>query len=183
MKKLTATQEKMRVKKLAEAQKALQSDDESVVLKAISEIRKHGDSSILEDLADTYLRIDDLEIRSAIIKLLHSLKDDAAVGELIRLSEIEKYDTIHALLLSAIWESGINSGPYLIPLVKRSLTANYESLLEIMTIIDNTEGAASAEQIEQALAIIQEHLGEAPKDERAGLWVTISRSLSEQLIG
>ena len=183
MKKLTATQEKMRVKKLAEARKALQSDDESIVLKAISEVKKHGDSGILETLANTYLRIDDQEIRTAITELLHSLKDDEAAGELIRLSEVEKFSAIHSLLLSSIWESGINSGPHLVKLIKRSLTADYDSLLEIMTIVDNAEGSASPEQIEEALTLIQEHLSEAPKDDRAGLWVTISRSLSEQLIG
>jgi hypothetical protein len=183
MKKLTATQEKMRVKKLADAREALQSDDESLVLKGISEIKKHGDSSILEVIAQTYLRLDDQEIRKAITALLHSLKDDDAVKELIRLSEVEEYTAIHSLLLSSIWESGINSGPHLVALTKRSLTADYDSLLEIMTIVDNAEGSASPEQIEEALALIQEHLSEAPKDDRAGLWVTISRSLSAQLVG
>lgn len=183
MKPLTATQEKMRVKKLDAIKVDLLSNDEEVVLKAVKGVKKHGDASIIEPLLLVLNKMDDAEVQKEIKELLYSLKDNATVPELIRLSGTEEFSNHGQLLLSAIWESGLDASNQFIPLIELAKHANYEQLIEVMTIVDQVVLGEDSTEYEDAIKILRDHIAENAKDERSQLWVSITQQLSERLVG
>ncbi len=183
MKPLTATQEKMRVKKLDAIKVDLLSDDEDVVLKAVKGVKKHGDASIIEPLLLVLNKMDDTEVQNEIKELLYSLKDNNTVSELIRLASDAKYSDHGQLLLSAIWESGLDANDQFISLIELAKQANYEQLIEIMTIVDQVVLGEDSTEYEEAIKILRDHIAENAKDERSQLWVSITQQLTERLVG
>jgi len=183
MKPLTATQEKMRVKKLTAIKADLLSNDEDVVLKAIKGVKDHGDASVIEPLLLVLNRMDDLEVQREIRKLLFSLKDNKTVPELIRLASTPAYSEHGQLLLSAIWESGLDASEQFTPLIELAKQANYEQLIEIMTIVDQIALGEDQAENEEAIRVLTEHIAKHAKDERSQLWVSMTQQLTERLVG
>jgi len=183
MKSLTATQEKLRVKKLNALKVDLLSDDEAVVLSAVKGIKEHGDASVIEPLLVVLNRMDDEELHQEIRQLLFSLKDNRTVSELVRLASDETYVEHGQLMLSAIWESGLDASEQFLPLIELAKQASYEQLIEIMTIIDQIVLSEDGTESENAIRILRDHIAENAQDERSQLWVSITQQLTERLIG
>lgn len=181
-KPLTATQEKMRQKKMAVIKADLQSDDETIVLAALKLVKQHGDPTVIDYLCMVLNKFEDDAVQKEAKNILFSLNESENVPALIEAAGKAENKDLSATLLAAIWESGLDAFHELDNIIQLSLKADYDELIEIMTIIDNIDFGAETEPIEQNIKVIQEHLTTNQNDDRSALLVSIVRILRERIL-
>jgi hypothetical protein len=139
----------------------LNSDEKSVVLNAVDRLKELGHSSLIPSVIKAWKRHPEMEIRQPIEKLLCSLKDTAALPEIIRWLNNENDVKLRTMLLTAIWQSGLNAKSYGNELLKYIERFGPEELIEITSIIDVSEGLDVDDDMRRKL----ERLTQSEKDQ------------------
>ena len=177
----TPTQAKVRKKKLAAVIEDLQSTEEVLVLDAVERLKQVGDGSAVPFLVDAYFRLDSEQVRAACKKVLFSVNDPEAVQHLLQAAMDRSEDIERAMVVSAIWESGLDAQPYLETMMELVKYAGYRTNMEIMTILDNMS-TPSEERVKAALLTLKDRLSDST-DELRPLIETMAMTLQDKLIG
>lgn len=184
MKKLTATQEKSRQKKLKKITEKLQSDDNKAIVSALKEVKEHGDASIIPFLIDLFLNNQNQEVQDELQKVFFGLNDQDAVKPILNAAEqnIESYQ--RSFLLSAIWEAGLSIDEHLDQLTNIALKSDYMSMLEAVTIVENMKRPDEDEPLKRNIVKVKEYLLDNPEqDDKYRLTASYLEVLSEQMVG
>jgi len=135
----------------------LQDEDDNTVLKTINEIQENGNIKLIKPLIELAKKRDDREIQDAIQKVLFSLKVSAAHP--IILEELKNIGPVpfRKILLSTLWESNINALGHLDTLVKIALEGDLYEAIEVLTILEESEGELIEENILESLLLLKEY--------------------------
>lgn len=184
MKKLTATQEKARKKKLAKILDTLQNGSAPEVLEGLKKLKEHGDATAIPVMVDLFLNHPEEEVSQEVKKVFLGLNDDDAVAPLLHAVSQNIGTQNKAFLLSAIWESGLKAGSYVTPLTDLSTRAEETVLIEILTIADTIESDLEEEVVTKNLKKIRTAVDQNPNaDTRNKLLLSYAEVLTDKLIG
>lgn len=124
-------------KRLSDLKTEIQSGDEERILTAIGNLRRDQPfRGAVELLADAHSANTDINIRAVIEKFFNDLKDPSLAPDIIRLIDRFAPGETRTALIASCWQSGTDYSPYLDYFVKWSLTADYVTVLECYTVIE-----------------------------------------------
>jgi hypothetical protein len=125
----------------------LQSADNKTTLGGIEQFRVSGSIELLPVFIDFVLNNQNTEIAKKGMQVLYDLKDEGAVHVVFdRLKDI-KYLEFQQQLTAVLWEAGMNCDDRLEDLVAIAITGTTNTLLEILTVIENIDTVYSFEDI------------------------------------
>lgn len=173
-------------KKLKEILSDLMSKDEGLQKKAVKSLKIHGDESMLEPLLIVFQSKPVKEIQMEIIDLFNTIKSSHAPKKVAELLMNPAYKESRQILLSSIWNSGLDYRPYLREIAITTVEGDMLLALDMITIIENIEGTLSEDEIFEPLLIFKEYLAEAqtdsdPKNEMIREIVTVLESMNDLL--
>lgn len=137
--------------------KALQVDDLKSLVKTLEEVQEKGNVDLIKPLIDLGKNIEEKEVQDAIQKILFSLKISAAHP--VILEELKNIGpcSFRKTLLTTIWESNIDALPYLDTLVKIALEGDLYEAIEVLTILEESEGELIEERVLDSLLLLKEY--------------------------
>ena len=141
--------------------KDLNSNDQSVIQKALEKTRAIGNESLIDPLVNLYTTSKDKQIKEEIKGIFSELKNDQSINYLLPYLNDHRNE-VKELILFSIWSSGIDVGDYLKEITQAACNGNYMVILEALTVIENLEGPFSEEDVFQASTLLQEQLYELP---------------------
>lgn len=159
--------------------KGLQAEDVKSVLKTLEEIQEKGNVELIKPLIELGEKRQEKEIQDAIKKILFSLKISAAHP--IILEELKNMEAcpFRKTLLSVVWESNIDALPYLDTLVKIALEGDLYETIEVLTVLEESEGELIEEKVLDALLLIKEYeANNSQQDPTKGVFIT---SISDKI--
>jgi hypothetical protein len=146
----------------------LNSYDEKQVKKALSGLKTEGDATVIVPLAELLLK--DLETKKFhkdILEIFSSLKDTSTVETMIEVIREERFLPVRQLLLSTIWNTGLDYTNYLSDFVLIACEGDLLEALDCLTILENLPGEIEERHILEAQWHLKEYLEDtAPKDEK-----------------
>ncbi len=157
----------------------LQSKNEGIVLKAIEDCRHKGNEKVLPALLDLLLSTRNTEIADAIKSILFELKSSKAGDILVQYLESDKSKNHRDILVSALWQSGIACEGYLTLLVELACKENYLTALEVLTVIENMEGALNEEEVMECIYTVNEALNDSDDEEKNKLLQSLAIVLED----
>ena len=148
--------------------KNLDSSDEKVVSGALKNIAKNG--TILS--ADALLKLlvsnsSSEKIQQELKDILESVKSKAMLEVIIQWLDDERSKEHKAFLISCIWEAGFEAEGHFETLAEHGIKGDYMTMLEVLTVIENFEGAIPEGQIINVNLSIDEALEEDQNDKTA----------------
>lgn len=147
-----------RKEKLKNQLSALRSGNKTAILVTLKEIRKEGEASILPELFQLLLNMEDEQIVAETSSLLNDLKDQRAATVLAEAITDPEYKPIVQILVSACWQNGLSYGKYLDDFVRVAVQEDYAAALEAFTVIEGAIGEVETEQRKRSVETIQAHL-------------------------
>ena len=159
----------------------LRPGDEQRQLQAIKGLKVHGDHTVVKPLLDVLLNTDSENVRKEIISVLNTVKLTSVPPVIASALTNANYKPIRQILLSSIWNSGLDYREYLKEIVIAAVQGEMMDALECITIIENTEGEFSEEQLYDAQLVLKEYLVENKDDisPKNNLLFEISQLLQE----
>ena len=166
-------------KKLDQIRKNLFSSDDQVVLKAVSDVKEHGDHTFIEPLFLILSTHDDSEVHFEISELLKTLKVENAEKELLRLLAEDSDVFNRKYYLSYLWNSGFFPFDAVHIITKYCLEGDFETILEGITVIENMEAPFNKKQLDEAINITKAHLLANPDEDKKELVLSLYGILSD----
>lgn len=152
-------------KKLAQILSDLKSNDQKKIAKSLKSLETHGNSSVVQPLADKLMGDLSDANRSAIIELFSSLKDTSAAVEIMEIIGDEDYLTIRPLMLNSVWNTKVDFSNYIDEFVEIAVKGSFMETLDCLTIVENMEGPFMEEDILESQLHLKDYLEDsAPKE-------------------
>ncbi len=158
------TESKEPTKKKSTIVGRLKSGDEQKVFSALEQIVEHGDETMVIPLLELYRDSPSEEVKARVQGLLSSLKISGAEDILVETLGDEDYRSIHGDVLGFIWNSGFHPIDAVDVITKVSLSGDYMTAVEGLTLLENINGPLDEESLYQALLEVRSFL-DVHKDE------------------
>ena len=173
-------EEKERAKRIAGLIADLRSRNERRVIGALKRVPHEGSPEMVEALFDLYAQNPSREAIMLLEKTVHNLKDPNCVAPMIGMLEDPQYSEVHAKILSAIWQSGLDVSEHLLVLINQAVDGEFMKAMEVMTIVENQEF-----EDDQALTAAIKVMDQAVevKDDKQDLMVSLRQVLLDKLLG
>jgi hypothetical protein len=154
-------------KKLIQLTSDLKSNISEKISKALMELAKEGDASVIPDLIQLLILTNDRLIQNQIKQLLSDINDQNSAEVLMsELKKIEKDENLKQIL-PIFWESKLNLSEYLADFVEIGVDNDYLIALDCLTIIENMAGPFSESQLLEAQLHLKEYVeNKSNSDER-----------------
>lgn len=145
--------------------KDLKSDDTEKVLTAIKQLRLHGQKEAIAEVLAVFIETTNEEVKKSITNLLFDLKSEDSVLPIIKAINDKKYVSIKPFLISIFWQSSLDASEHLGSLVRIASKGDYNSCLEVLTVIETFDNSFDEDQIMDAVYDIEEKLDDYEIDE------------------
>lgn len=145
--------------------KDLKSDDTEKVLTAIKQLRLHGQKEAIAEVLAVFIETTNEEVKKSITNLLFDLKSEDSVLPIIKAINDKKYVSIKPFLISIFWQSSLDASEHLGSLVRIASKGDYNSCLEVLTVIETFDTSFDEDQIMDAVYDIEEKLDDYEIDE------------------
>ena len=159
-----AKKENLKGKKIEELLSNLDSTDTKVKIKAIKSLKVHGNETIIEQLLEELLTTTNAGVKLEIVDLLNTAKSTKVPAKIAKALTEKKFVPIRQVLLTTIWNSGLDYRPYLKEIITVGTEGEMMDAIECITIIENIEGELSEDQLFEPLIVLTEYIG-SHKDE------------------
>jgi hypothetical protein len=144
----------------------LRSGNTAAIINTIDEIREAGTLTILPEIFELMLDTEDDEVMEGCTNLLNDLKQKEAVTYLVAALKNQRYRPIRATLISSCWQSGLDFHTE-VPLFTRFLLReDYATAIEAFTVIENSIGDLSDEEIVQLTSTLNTGIQEASDNKK-----------------
>lgn len=170
-------------KKVLAIQKDLLSKDIKIVLKALKEVSKYGNPSVMPALLKATFLNGNKEVLDAGLFVLFNLKDNNCVDALFEALNDEKYMEFHNLIAASIWEAGLKVDDRLIELVEMAVKHDYITAIEIITIIENIETGFPYEEVTDAALTINEFIEDSEDENKNTLLMSLAETINSMVAG
>jgi hypothetical protein len=154
------TEEKSKNKKLQLLLADLTGKDLTKQLEAVEALHTHGNETIIEPLLDTWATTKSEALKFEIGELLNNAKSSKVPKQIMACLVNKKYAAQKQMLLSSIWNSGLDYHNYISDLVAIACESELMEVFEVETIIENLEGLPSDEVLNEALLTLGNYLSE-----------------------
>lgn len=160
----------------------LTSGESTSILKGLELVRKNGKSEHVPLIVNIALNHTDEKVAEEALSLLRDNKNSAA--HVLIYEEVRNHRNHESVskLLSVLWEAGIDVNEHLQELVEIAVASNYQSLVELFSIIDNDEDGFEYEMVTEVNLLLNEQIEEDPESDRSAMLHTIALMLSEKII-
>ena len=145
----------------------LESDRETRVLEALSKVPEKGTEKVIPSLITVLEKDYSTLITEKTALILSELKSTAALPVLMKALP-DASSRVREIILSAVWNSGLDASPYLSLIVNVAVKGSYMECLEVLTIIENTDSLPPESQILESLLLLREVL-EKKEEEKTPL--------------
>tara|TARA_B100000795_G_C22804493_1_gene443962 strand:- start:1299 stop:1823 length:525 start_codon:yes stop_codon:yes gene_type:complete len=169
--------------KLLAIQKDLLSTDEKVVLKALKEVSKHGNPTVMPALLKATFLNGSQDVLKAGKFILYNLKDNNCVDFLFEALNDERYMEFHNIIAASIWEAGLKVDDRLLDLVELAVRLDYVTAIEISTIIENIETGFPYEEVTDASLTINEYVEDSTDENKNSLLISLAETLNGMVAG
>lgn len=144
----------------------LRSGNTAAIVETIVEIREKGTITILPEIFELMLDTEDDEVMEACTSLLNDLKSEDATSYLLSALKNQRYRPIRAALVSSCWQSGLDYHEEVPLFTKFLLREDYATSIEAFTVIENSIGDLSDEEIVQLTGTLNTGLQEASDNKK-----------------
>ena len=160
----------------------LNSSDDNTVKKGLEAVRKDGTSTFIPVLTALALNHNNTDIQSEALEVLKDTKNTAAHQLIIEEVKLHRSHPDISKLLGATWEAGIDVSDELYEFVEIAVASNYQSLIELFSIIDNDDKGYDYETVSEINLLINEKIEEDSESDSAAMLQTIALMLSEKIL-
>jgi len=151
-------EEKSKGKKLKLLLTELESDNLTKQLEAVEALRTHGNETTIMPLLDVFAQSKSHELKREIVDLLNNIKSTKAPKQIMQCLVNKKYASQKQMLLSSIWNSGLDYKDYVADLVGIAVESDLMEVFEVETIIETLENVPPDEVLSEALLILGDYL-------------------------
>lgn len=144
----------------------LKNQDSQKVLAAIENYRKNGNLATLPQFIEIVLLSEHPEIVEKGSKVLYDIKEEGAVHVIFECFKNDKLNNKHSQLTAILWEAGMDCQDRLEELVDIALQGDTNTVLEVLTVIENIDKSYPFDQITDlklSIAEITEEITDATK--------------------
>ena len=153
-----STQETLEQKKIKDLLSELASKDEKRQVKAVQALKVCGNETVIEPLLVVLASQRGTPVEKEIMDLLNAAKSTKAPAEIARALRDNRFLEIRQLLLSSIWNSGLDYRPYITEIVTAATEGEMLHALECITIIENIEDEFSEDQLFEPLIVLTNYI-------------------------
>jgi hypothetical protein len=147
-------------KKVLELISLLSKPEAKTQIKAIQDLKIHGNESAIEPLVSLYIETKNNAIKTEIEGLLNTLKVDGVQPFIVDCLINDDFADAQQMLLSSIWNSNLDYSDYLNEIVETAVNGDFMTAMECLTIFENLEVQLSEEQIMPPLLTINQYLND-----------------------
>ena len=184
--KETLTQKKVREKKVQEVKEGLQSGKEAVILKALEDLKKYGDLSVIPLLIELVIEHEQGPVSEQVRDLMVNIKGSDIISPVMNALRQNIDDAVKSFLLSVIWETGQDAYPYISEIIEIALNGSSMTVIEAMTVIENIDENKDPAPFNDALVMLKSEIkkneGRFMPDKVRTL-EALAQVLTEKLIG
>ncbi len=163
-------QQKEKDLKAKEAEKKqisiLRSGNTTATIKVIDEIREKGNITILPEIFEVMLDTEDDEVMEACTTLLNDLNNQEATTFLVAALKNQRYRPVRSALVSSCWQSGLDYHTQVPLFARLLLREDYATAIEAFTVIENSIGDLSDEEIVQLTDTLNSGLNETADNKK-----------------
>ena len=135
--------------------KDLKSTNKNELIKTINSFRKSGKPEQLPTLIKILLSLKDEDIKEKIYALLNDVKDKNIRPFIIEAIKDDNNKSLQTTLIASCWQSGIDYSDYLIDFCNFVITADYETTIEIYTVIEEMNFTNNLINVNEAITILK----------------------------
>ena len=144
--------------------KNLWSSDDLLVLKTLHKLRTASHLAYMPDLLNLLSHTKNELIEQEIIRFVADIKQKAVVPVIVDGLKRSELTQVHAGILSAIWQSGLDYSSHLDLFIQLFLKGNYLVALESFTIIEQSIDHLSEQEIEVIRKILLDGLDQVSEE-------------------
>lgn len=133
----------------ADIKTKLFSADNNVVLSAINALKDKGNKEYLPILFELLVAQPEAEIKTALLKLLGTVKDKETVEAFIDALKEEKFKSIRKEILTTCWQNGLDFSAHLVDFVDLVINEEWEIAFEAFTVIENLETFPAEDEVKE----------------------------------
>ncbi|MCK5134891.1 MAG: hypothetical protein KAR19_03825 [Bacteroidales bacterium] len=145
---------------------SLRSGNRSTIIATLKEVRSTGNASILTELFDLLLDLEDEQVIGEITSLLNDLKDKDAAAILAEAIGNPEYVKLSTILVAACWQNRLSYGKYIDTFVEVAITGEYTTAIEAFSVIEEAAGDLEQDQRERLGIIIKSRLHEVDNQKK-----------------
>jgi hypothetical protein len=124
-------------KRISDLKSELRGEEEDKILSAIENLRREKPfRGAIELLAETHYASSNPRVRDAIEKFLNDLKEPSLAPDIINLIDRFEPGETRTALIASCWQSGTDYSPFIEYFVKWSMSGDYGTILECLTVIE-----------------------------------------------
>ena len=168
-------------KKQQEIISLLNSTEEVLIQKGLSELKVNGGEEIIPDVLNILINSDNELLTEGLKNILFEIKSQKAVDHIFNILSLEKSVRHRAFLISIFWQAGLDASEYLSTLVELAINNDYLTCLECLTVIENFETEFTEEEIIRNTSILKEAI--AKNEDKAPLLASMHEIIQNFLIG
>lgn len=160
--------------------KNLNSQEESIALKAIDEVRKEGDEMILPVLAKLLSSAQNEEVQKGIRKVFLDLKDQKSAQAMTDIITDPDFAHERAFFVSTCWEGKVDYSGFLPLFVDLVIEDDFRVSMEALTVIEEMKGPFEEDELLENIDKVHGYL-EFPTNENEALVESLLETLQGRL--
>ena len=153
-------EENIRGKRLKALLVDFTSKDLDKQIAAVQAMKIHGNETVIDALVKELSTTKHSELKEEIIELLNNTKSSLVPAKIVACLENKNYANCRQILLSTIWNSGLDYREFLPRILSVTLQGDMMEALECVTIVENFEGVPEDEELNESLVILGNYLSE-----------------------
>ena len=159
-----------RIQKQQETEKrniqSLRSGNKKAIIATISDLRKRGTISTLQELFELMLISEDQEIMHAAVDLLNDLKKKEVIPVIIEAIADKNYRPIQKELVASCWQCGLDYHEHILVFIEVAISGDYASALEAFTVIEDCIGEIEDTERARCVKKLKKGLEKTPEEKQ-----------------
>lgn len=131
--------------------KGLYSAKNEEIEKALKLVPEKGDASLIIPLLELYQSTKSGKIKEGISRIVLQLKSTDTIEPLLEASKSDRFKDIRSFIVSAFWENDFDLSNNISDLTKLAVEGDYQTALEVLTVIENLKGPLDYEQLMEGI--------------------------------
>ena len=153
-----AEKEDLKKKKIKALLLNLGSKEEKKQLEAVKALKVNGDETVIGPLIEVLVNTKSDKLKAEISDLLNTIKSTSVPPEIAKCLMDSSLAPAHQIILSSIWNSGLDYRSYLKEIISATLQGDLMTAIECITIIENQEDLFTEEQLFEPILLLKEYL-------------------------
>lgn len=154
--------------------------DEAATLDALDRIEVHGDAKAIRPLLQALAKTEHDRVRQRIIGMLHQVKAPHSATELLSVLEDEPSTQLRSVVLSSIWNAGLDVRDHLEKFIQHALKGDAMVAFECLTIVENQE-IWPEKAVRKAIALLEKTISASTMDHHGVILNDILLHLRERV--